>query len=270
MILGIVVRYGTATYPRGTRDGIDAIRSLAGRRSTTIVVVDNALPPEHEQSDGPNVTIRGGDNAVREFTAWDRELARHLDGLDADDVVVLVTDALSQGDAGHLRHLTPDAADLVAEWGVAYGHLDAFAEPVGIAGLAGTAWLRTSCIALSGRVVRRLMPLTTFRPEDLFVSPEDRAGFREVVPPAYGELLTRWLGGSTTGPHRYHAAGTRSIADFQVKCTCIANEHALSARLQLAGVPLVDMAWWDESDESTTRTLASAEDQLAWVRAGGC
>ena len=269
MILGLLVRYGTKRYPQGTEDGIRAFRAFAGRREHELVVLDNAIAPDTRRSLGPGVQLEGADNTVREFTAWDRALGERLDALRPDDVVVLITDALRQADADHLDEIAGDAADLVAEWPAAYGRLDAFPEPIVVRGLPLSGWLRSSFVAMSAHVLRTVLPLAEIRPADLFHSPDDPLSFKDsVVPPGYEAILTDWLqGNELVGGARYHAGKVieqRSVGDFQVKASCVVNEHLLSARLVARGIRLVDLEWWRHSEVSVNRELADLGEQLAW------
>lgn len=252
MILALVLRFGTARYPRGTAQGIEAVRAFAGSRPTEIVVIDNALAPDARFVAGENLTVRGGDNEVREFTGWDAVLAERLHALRDDDLVVLVTDALRQGDVDHLDAISADAADHVSARSLAYGHLDAYGRPVELFGLSTPAWLRTSFVALSARTLRGLGPLTAVRPQHVFSSPDEPLSFVDGVPAVYRRDVTSWItGGALEGGHRYHsglALSERATADFQVKATCIVNEHLLSARLVARGVRLLDMEWWSQRD----------------------
>jgi hypothetical protein len=269
VILGLLVRYGTARYPRGTEDGIAAFRAFAGVRPHRLVVVDNAIAPDTRRPLGDGVELRGGDNAVREFTAWDAALRDQLDALRADDVVVLATDALRQADADHLDAIARDAADLVAEWPVAYGHLDAFPHPIVVRGLPLASWVRSSFVAVNVAVLRSVLPLAAIGRADLFHDLDDPMSLKEfIVPPSYRDLLLDWLRGrELAGGHRYHAGRElheRSVEDFQTKAACIVNEHLLSARLVARGIRLVDFEWWARSAVSVNRELADTAEQLAW------
>ena len=271
MILGLLVRYGTQRYPRGTEDGIAAFRAFAGDRPQELVVIDNAVPPGTRVDLGGGVRLRDGDNRVREFTAWDRVLGERLDGLRASDVVVLMTDALRQADAEHLEAIADDAADLVAEWPVAYGRMDAFPHPIIVRGLRLDGWLRSSFVALNVGVLRTVLPLAEVHRRNLFHSLEEATSFKDaIVPPMYEEILVDWLRGrEIEGGFRYHGGRElhqRSVADFQVKAACVVNESLLSARLLARGVRLVDLEWWVRSEVSPNRELADMGEQLAWRR----
>ena len=271
MILGLLVRYGTDRYPTGTADGIAAFRRLAAGRESELVVIDNALSASAHGVVEPGVPLRGGDNAVREFTAWDLLLTERLPGLRDDDIVVLITDALRQADADHLDAISPTALDLLSEWPTAYGHLDALPSPVVIRGLGMAAYLRSSFLALSAYAVRSVLPLATVRPESLFRSTDDPLSFYDhVTPTLYREMLTDWVRGRplSTG-FRYHAGRDlheRSTEDFQAKCACVVDEHLLSARLVARGIQLVDMEWWTQQDVSIHHEIADPGEQLAWRR----
>jgi hypothetical protein len=261
VILGLLVRYGTERYPRGTDDGIAAFRAFAGPRPQELVVVDNAVAPDTRRPLGADVVLQGGDNTVREFTAWDRALGERLEALRPSDTVVLITDALRQADAEHLDAIAEDAADLVAEWPVAYGHLDALPHPIVVRGLPVEGWMRSSFVAMNATVLRSVLPLAEIRPADLFRDPDDPLSFEpNIVPPSYERLLVDWLrGAELEGGHRYHAGRElheRSVADFQTKAACIVNEHFLSARLVARGVRLVDLDWWERSEVSVNHELA--------------
>lgn len=269
MILGLLVRYGTERYPQGTADGIDAFGRLAGGQPNELVVIDNALPAGDHGSVEPGIALRGGDNAVREFTAWDRLLAERLPHLRDDDIVVLITDALRQADADHLDAISPTALDLLSEWPTAYGHLDALPTPVVIRGLSMAQYLRSSFLALSAYALRCVLPLATVRPESLFRSPYDPMSFYDHVTPAlYRDMLADWVRGrALSSGFRYHAGRDlheRSTADFQVKCACVVDEHLLSARLVARGFSLVDLEWWTEHDVSIHHEIADPGEQLAW------
>lgn len=269
MIVGLVVRYGQDRYPAGTADAIAAIRRFAGSREHEIVVIDNSWAAGRRLTLEPGVRVRSGDNALREFTAWDCVLRELVERFAPDDVVVLVTDALRQGDAAHLDGISGDAPAFVGEWPAAYGHLDAVEHPVGLPGLTTMAWLRSSFVALSAHSLRRVLPLAEVRVEQLFSSPVEPLSFRPVVPAAYRELLCAWLLGrsDTLRYHRARALHERSVHDFQVKAACIVNEHALSARLARTGVSLFDLDWWRCHDGVANAEAAALDRQLAWIRA---
>ena len=269
MILGLLVRYGTDRYPQGTTDAIDAFRRLAGGRPSELVVIDNALPAGDHGVIEPGIVLRGGDNAVREFTAWDLLLAERLPHLRDDDVVALMTDALRQADADHLDAISPTAVDLLSEWPAAYGHLDALPTPVVSRGLGMAQWLRSSVVALSAHALRCVLPLATVRPESLFASPDDPMSFYDhVAPLPYRDMLADWVRGrALSSGFRYHAGRDlheRSTADFQVKCACVVDEHLLSARLVVRGFQLVDLEWWTEHEVSIHHEIADPGEQLAW------
>src|SRR5262245_53937620 len=104
-IISLLARHGTARYG----DAVEALDAWFAQRlpgcSRTLVIADNALPPEHELTRGPDRMLVGASNASWEFSAWDRAVSWLGPRLDDCDLVHLATSAF--------RRYEPHCLDLI-------------------------------------------------------------------------------------------------------------------------------------------------------------
>jgi len=248
-VLTLLVRHGTDRFP----NAIDDVAGLFARQMPDVewdlVVIDNKLPEDCEQTLGPHRTLIGGSNAMREFSAWQSGLAFIGQRLDGYDFVNLTTEAFRALYTAYLDRFNTAMLRLVSCRGAAVGHVDYYNEPVRLFGRQSQAWLRTSFVVLPPAELKMLGPLVSVTESSEIFSGEPEAPFRPDAPLSERcrEYLLGWLTGDGTGQgvewHSRFALSQETLPQFQNKVISILNEHMFSVRLRAQGCAMVDATW---------------------------
>ncbi|MFS2101656.1 hypothetical protein ACCC97_22125 [Variovorax sp. Varisp85] len=248
-IVTLLVRHGTGKYPNALED----IQALFARQLPDVVhdcvIVDNTLPPGHEEALQPGVTLIGGSNAAWEFSAWDSGVAYLGSRLHAYDFVHLATSAFKQLYVAYLERFDGRMLDLLAGRGVAIGHIDYYNEPVDLLGVGCQSWVRTSFVFLSPTEVKILGSFVSVTSGVDFFSRDPRSPFKENAPISggYRRNILGWLTGDGTEQgvewHSRFKLDIDTLPFFESKTLAIFNEQMLSNRLRAQGCRLVDATW---------------------------
>jgi len=219
----------------------DAVREM--------VIVDNSRPRiEFERVDDRTVII-GGDNSMREFTAWDRGLA-HLERTRSNpDFVHFATSAFDALYANYLERFDTRMLEAARAARAVVGHIDHYDEPVEVLGRSSQPWIRTSYFFVPNEAVRAVRSVVSFEDSQGLFSGDPRSPFLPDAPicKRYREYIVSWLTGDGTGQgvvwHSRFDLAEDTLPTFEAKTMAILNEHLLSLRLREAGYPVVDVTW---------------------------
>ena len=208
-------------------------------------IVDNALTARTETAVSSRLHRLNGDNAVREFSGWDRGLAwierRHAPA--AESFVVLANDTVVRPEKhDRVRDVPRDRVD-AASRGALVGYVEAYPRPVTIFGLTLRQWADTSFVLASWRTLEQLRPLARPMADDQIFAGDWRAVFREPSPLSenYRVYLKTWLFGEHADaefPHTWHACAPlteSNVESFKGKLRSLFCEHLLSARARPRG-----------------------------------
>jgi hypothetical protein len=249
-VLTILARYGLEQYPTAEED-LDAVvrRQLPGI-DRDVIVVDNALASSslHRRADR---TVIGGDNRVREFTAFDRGIETVGSALSKYDVVHLATSAFNTLHTAYLERFTLPMLRAAATRAVCLGHIDCYNEPVRVGSYVSQHWTRTCFFFLPVAQVRALGSFVSIADGAAFFSGEPAAPFRADAPinATYRRYIIDWLTGADIGQgvswHSRLALTPETLTAFEQKALCILNEQMLGVRLRALGCRLVDVTWAD-------------------------
>jgi len=248
-VLTLLARHGTEKY----RDTLPNLRTLFAQQMPEfrhdVVVIDNALGPDHTERLGPGVELIGGDNTAWEFSAWDRGVAHLGPRLDEFDFVHLATSAFRELYTSYLGRFDGDMLGLVAGRAAAVGHIDYFNAPVAFAGRHVQSWLRSSFVLLPPAELRLLGSLVSVTDRAALFSGDPAAPFRADAPlsAAYRQNILGWLTGEGTGQdaewHSRFVLSERTLRFFEDKAVAILNEQMLTSRLRAQGCSIVDATW---------------------------
>lgn len=248
-IVTLLVRHGTSKYPNALED----IQALFTHQLPDVardcIIVDNALPPEHEEVLQPGVTLIGSSNAAWEFSAWDSAVAYLGPRLHAYDFVHLATSAFKQLYVAYLERFDGHMLGLLAGRGVAVGHIDYYNEPVDLLGVGCQSWLRTSFVFLPPTEVKLLGSFVSVTNGADFFSGDPQKPFKENAPISngYQRNIQGWLTGDGTEQgvewHSRFKLDVDTLPFFESKTLAIFNEQMLSNRLRAQGCRLVDATW---------------------------
>jgi hypothetical protein len=247
-ILTVLVRYGTEQYPTAEED-IAALftRQLPGVERD-LLVVDNALPAGTvTRSTGR--TLLGGNNRVREFTAFDRGVEFAGDVLESYDFVHLATSAFNTLYTGYLERFSRPVLDAALAQPICLGHIDCYNEPIRLDAFVSQHWIRTGFFFLTPPVVRALGSFVSIADGREFFSGDPSRPFRADAPLSdrYQRYIVDWLTGGDVGQgvtwHSRLSLTAEGLAAFEQKTLCILNEQMLGIRLRAQGCPLVDVTW---------------------------
>jgi hypothetical protein len=230
-----------------------ALARLLPECRTSIVVIDNSLPPATPDRAAGDLTLVAGDNANREFSGWDRGLrwlAEH-GRPSPNDVVVLANDTFHRSyGTEYLELFQPGATGQALRRDALLGYMDAYPQPVTLLGYRVRSWIRTSFLVTTLRAIRTVQPLRVGEVDRLVFSSAPGEFFRRDAPlcPRYQGYLRTWLFGDGQGPdgfgERWHSQAALTAANLEqmrAKARCILAEHSLSARARLLGLPVVDV-----------------------------
>ena len=222
----------------------DAIRST--------IIVDNAQPRAAVDEISEDLSIVGGDNQFREFSAWDQGLAELHRRRLSPDIIHLVTTAFDSLYVDYLKLFNRDSLFFAHRKRCAIGHIDYYNEPVEIVDRVSQSWMRTAFFFLPAEALRRLRTTVSIEPGESFFTKDPSEPFAKDAPVSerYRQYIESWLTGGDTGQGvRWHSAfrlDEQTLPLFRAKATAILNEHLFSIRLRSAGFPLCDIAWLRE------------------------
>jgi len=232
----------------------------------TTVVVDNSLPRSEFERLSPTSVIVGGDNSLREFSAWDRGLA-YLDRTrENPDLVHFATSAFDSLYTGYLDRFSEEMLVASRSARAVVGHVDYYAEPVEILGRTSQQWMRTSFFFAPLEAVHALRSVVSFERSDALFTDDPASPFRSGAPisKSLQRYILSWLTGEGTGQgvvwHSRFDLTEDTLSLFRTKTLAILNEHLLSIRLRELGYPVADVLWL-----ATQLTLKPAE-KIEWQR----
>jgi hypothetical protein len=248
-VLAVLTRMGTDKYPRAQEEWNDIFRRQMPEVVRDIILVDNALPREHEEVLAPGVTLIGGDNSSWEFSAFDRALAHAGDRVFSYDFVHLATSAFNTLYVAYLERFT--TALLMAARGrpACIGHIDCYNEPIGVLGYYGQHWVRSCFLFVPPGELRALGSLVSAADGAPFFSKDPAHPFRSDAPlsPNYQRYIHDWLTGQDVGQgvrwHTRYELSAQTLPVFEAKARMILNEHLLGLRLRALGCASIDVTW---------------------------
>lgn len=232
------------------------------------VIIDNARPRIDFERVGPGVVVIGGDNSMREFSAWDRGLAEIERRRTNPDFVHFATSAFDALYTDYLDRF--DAGLLEAAWraGAVVGHVDYYDQPVEVLGRVSQQWVRTSYFFVPSEAIRALRSVVSFEDRASLFSGDPTSPFRADAPicDRYRRYILSWLTGEGTGQgvvwHSRFDLSEATLDLFETKAMAILNEHLLSIRLREAGYPVADVSWlWGQLGRSE---VARIEWKTPW------
>jgi hypothetical protein len=268
-VLTIFVRTGTTKYAAAEEELAQLFRSQLPGVDRTTLVVDTALPP-CEAERAPNRVVIGGDNSVREFSAFDSGVAFIGDDIWSYDLVNLTTAAFRQLYWDYLERFRADVLASVARRPVCVGHIDCYNHPIEVAGCHSQHWLRTACVFLPPTELKILGSCVSTRDRREWFSGDPDAPFRADAPlsDAYKRLIIDWLVGNDIGQGvKWHTRITldeANLPEFERKAMAILNEHLLGVRLRAGGCRTVDVTWL--SGMLTAKRSAAIDWDTPWWR----
>lgn len=247
-VLTILARYGVDQYATAAAEMKALYDAQLSDIDRDLLIVDNALPPDRIEPTNDGRLI-GGDNRVREFTAFDRAIAWAGRTLDHYDLVHIATSAFNTLYTGYLQRFTSSVLRLAANRSICLGHIDCYNAPVRLESFVSQHWVRTCFFFLPPSEVRSLGSFVSAANRERFFSGNPEAAFKEDAPLSgnYRQYILEWLTGGDIGQGvRWHSRlelTTETLPAFEQKAMCILNEHLLACRLRAAGCPLVDVTW---------------------------
>jgi hypothetical protein len=273
-ILTVLARHGVDTYSSAEED----IRHLFDRQlpgvEREVIVVDNALRGGVVER-RPGRTVLGGDNTVREFTAFDRALAWAESSLASYDLVHFATSAFNTLYTSYLDRFTPAVLSAGLDMGACIGHIDCYNEPVEIQSFLSQHWIRTGFFFLRPAEVLALGTMVSIADGREFFSGDPSSPFRPAAPlsATYRQYIADWLTGRDIGQgvtwHSRLSLTSEGLAAFEQKALSIMNEHLLGIRLRELGCPLIDVTWLAvqlaRHDGTEGRWFDRAQDPAHWI-----
>jgi hypothetical protein len=247
-ILTILARFGTDDYPHAERQIADIFCSQLPEVTRTVVVVDNALPSDVVR-EAPDGFLLGGDNAAREFSAFDRAIDFIGSGIWGYDLVHFATSAFNTLYVSYLRRFTGTVFAAVAGRPVCLGHIDCYNKPVDVLTYRSQHWMRSCFFFLPPAEVKALGTFVSLKDGTDLFSGSAAAPFRADAPlcERYRRYVTDWLAGADIGQgvewHSSFDLTPATVPTFERKALSILNEHLLSIRLRALGCHLVDVTW---------------------------
>jgi hypothetical protein len=242
---------------RHERASLDLLDAVIGRAWPSAVrrtvIVDNVRPPTYDVRINDATVRIGGDNSLREFSAWERGIA-WLDlaedgGHRSESIVILANDTVVRADKSGRIAAAPATALRAAADGALVGWIDEFPRPIGLFGCTLRQFVDTSFLVAARRTLERVRPLVPANSLADVFSPDWRRVFREGAPLSanYRSYLRTYFFGEPGEPDFTHAwyaqtpLGEDTFEAFKQKACCVFAEHLLSARASGARIPLVDM-----------------------------
>lgn len=248
-IVTLLARHGAARYPDALPEICDLFQRRLPAAAHDVLVIDNALAPDHEERLAPGIMLIGGSNVAWEFSAWDAGLAYLRDRLDEYDLVNLATSAFRQLYVDYLERFDLDMLTLLRGRAAAIGHVDYSNTAASLLQTGSQAWLRSSFIMLPPNELRLLKTLVSVTDPSLFFSGDPGCPFREDAPISadFRHDVLSWLTGEGTGQgvswHSRFVLDASTLSYFESKTLAIFNERMLSNRLRAQGCAMVDATW---------------------------
>lgn len=217
---------------------------------TNLIVVDNAREGDWTHRISDDFVQAGGDNSLREFSAFDRgfEVAAR-EGLECD-AFLLVTDAFRAYGDDFLNLFDERVVECCSRLNACVGWMDSYMEECRIGRFAYDTWIRTSFVLVPPSLVELLRPmgadlsdlrLFTGDPEAPF---SERADVSENLRSVLVEWLTNREVETSRLEERWHSRfdlTEETLPFFQAKVTAILLEHLMSAKLKSYAVPAYDL-----------------------------
>lgn len=248
-IISLLARHGTDKYKDALPHLCRIIQQRIPEVHHDVLVIDNALPPDHEEKLEEGIALVGGSNAAWEFSAWDSGIEYMRGRLDGYDFVLLVTSAFRQLYTRYLDRLNLGMLSLLRGRAAAAGHVDYYDAPVSLLRTGSQAWLRSSFILVPPVELQLLRSVVSVMDHSLFFSGDHASPFPEAAPVSdgYRNSVLGWLTAEGTGQgttwHSRFDLSTETLPFFEKKTLAIFNEQMLSNRLVAQGCALVDMTW---------------------------
>ena len=268
-VLTIFVRTGTVKYGTAEEDLAHLFRTQLPDVDRTTLVVDTALPPcEAERS--PNRVVMGGDNSVREFSAFDSGVAAVGNDIWSYDLVNFTTAAFRQLYWDYLERFRPEVLSAIVGRPACLGHIDCYNHPIEVRGCVSQHWMRTSCIFLPPTELKILGSFVSTRDREEWFSGDPSSPFRADAPlsDAYKRLIIDWLVGNDIGQgvtwHTRISLDEANLPEFERKAMAILNEHLFGLRLRAAGCRTIDVTWL--SGQLTGRRHDAVDWHTPWWR----
>ena len=266
-IIIIFLVYGDKYLASGMEQLTVIVSRMFPDSKVELVVVDNALNSSYCHNEN-GVMIIGGDNALWEFSGWDRG----VDYVKKNFLLSSKTMMLFANDTFHRRAYKDsenflDVFDMPILTGrnvleSAIGYLDDFPRDVSLCGIKYRSWIRSNIFFLPTSVVDKVYPISkTIDP--LLVFSNDYKKFwtdTELISnnwkayiaswlfgienPEYPEYCLHWLKAAPVTPENHEF--------FKKKALCIIAEHYLAARLFDMEVPIIDTNIFEKKNDRHT------------------
>ena len=248
-ILTILARYGTDQYATAQQSINDLFARQMADVDRRTLIVDNALPRDLvvTNTDGP--VLLGGENADREFSAFDRALEFAGDDIWSYDFIHFATSAFNTLYVDYLARFDTDLLRAAAGRPACVGHIDCYNEPIELGVFTAQHWIRSCFFLLSPSDVRLLGTCAAAPAHAELFSGDPAHPFLPQAPLSerYRAFITDWLTGPGLGQgvewHSTFALTDETLRAFEDKARAILNEQLLSIRLQALGCRLVDVTW---------------------------
>ena len=248
-VLTILARFGSEQYPEAEADISQLFARQMPAVTRQVIVVDNALPRDVVTHRDDGTVLIGGDNATREFSAFDRAIAFVGAAIWQYDFVHFATSAFKTLYVAYLERFGPSLLAAAAGRPVCLGHIDCYHEPIEIGAYRNQHWIRTGFFFLPPEEVKALGSFVSIADGRHIFSGNPDAPFRAGAPldEQYRRYITEWLTGGGVGQgvtwHSTFRLTAATLEHFEQKARMILNEQLLSIRLQALGCRLVDVTW---------------------------
>jgi hypothetical protein len=263
-VLTILARFGTEQYPHAEQEIEQIFTRQMPDVDRTVVIVDNALPREVVRERDGGVLL-GGDNAAREFSAFDRAVEFVGSDIWSYDLVHFATSAFNRLYVAYLERFDARLLEALAGRAACVGHIDCYNDPIEVRTYRSQHWIRTCFFMLPPAEVRALGSFVSVPDDRRFFSGDPNEPFRVDAPISlrYREYITQWLTRGDIGQgvewHSRFALTRETLPGFEQKARTILNEQLLGIRLRALGCPLVDATWLS----AMLRRRSAAE--IAWT-----
>jgi hypothetical protein len=247
-ILTIFVRFGTEQYAHAEEELDEIFSRQMPSITRAVLVVDNTLRTVSDEGGAGRLLI-GGDNSVREFSAFDRAVQHVGSDLWRYDLLHFATSAFNTLYVDYLRRFDVTLLECAARNANCLGHVDCYNHAVEVLNFRTQHWIRTGFFFLRPTDVKILGSFVTVRDRRQFFSGDPNAPFAADAPidSRYRQYLIDWLTGDDIGQGvRWHSRLTltpETLPDFEQKAISILNEHLLSVRLRAIGCRVIDATW---------------------------
>lgn len=242
---------------------LDGFRTACARTAdrTSMVIVDNARAQGHEAySFGAfkDATVVSGDNAVREFSGWDKGVSELVARHGKPDIWIFTNDTLARHHGWSAQRAARFGSEIgrlahhKAPWilGEVVDFPHSMSTPLGPC----LEYVSTYCFVMNNELMEGLGQLSPGN-EFLDTLVHDRfetaqAVFQEHVDPGYVEFVSAWLIADEATPdqkkrfgwaHEWHhksPLNAQTFADLRMKARCCLAEALLSVRARKLGAEL--------------------------------